>query len=84
MSIALNKIKGSLERVLDKNLQDLVRGIRNHKDCEVLCDCGRGHFCRLFISIDFVVRFIDDPRAYRCLLTNILTYFVCLNCNVLS
>ena len=36
MSITLNRIKGSLERVLDKNLQDLVRGIRNHKDCEVV------------------------------------------------
>ena len=35
MSITLTKIKGSLERVLDKNLQDLVRGIRNHKDSEV-------------------------------------------------
>ena len=35
VSMALHKIKGSLERVLDKNLQDLVRGIRNHKDSEV-------------------------------------------------
>lgn len=36
MSMALKKVKGTLERVLDKNLQDLVRGIRNHKDSEVL------------------------------------------------
>lgn len=36
MTMALKKVKGTLERVLDKNLQDLVRGIRNHKDCEVL------------------------------------------------
>jgi len=42
MSITLNKIKGSLERVLDKNLQDLVRGIRNHKDSEVCSGGGRG------------------------------------------
>ncbi|GFN96700.1 Ap-3 complex subunit delta-1 [Plakobranchus ocellatus] len=32
--MALRKVKGTLERVLDKNLQDLVRGIRNHKDTE--------------------------------------------------
>ncbi|ELT88988.1 hypothetical protein CAPTEDRAFT_18044 [Capitella teleta] len=32
--MALKKVKGSLERVLDKNLQDLVRGIRNHKETE--------------------------------------------------
>lgn len=34
MAMALKKVKGTLERVLDKNLQDLVRGIRNHKDSE--------------------------------------------------
>lgn len=34
MTMALKKVKGTLERVLDKNLQDLVRGIRNHKDSE--------------------------------------------------
>ena len=33
--MALKKVKGTLERVLDKNLQDLVRGIRNHKEAEV-------------------------------------------------
>nr|XP_006815142.1 PREDICTED: AP-3 complex subunit delta-1-like [Saccoglossus kowalevskii] len=32
--MALKKVKGSLERVLDKDLQDLVRGIRKHKDNE--------------------------------------------------
>lgn len=32
--MALSKVKGTLERVLDKNLQDLVRGIRNHKENE--------------------------------------------------
>ena len=35
MAMALKKVKGSLERVLDKNMQDLVRGIRNNKDNEV-------------------------------------------------
>ena len=33
--MALKKVKGSLERVFDKNLQDLVRGIRNNKENEV-------------------------------------------------
>ncbi|KAJ8305493.1 hypothetical protein KUTeg_016038 [Tegillarca granosa] len=32
--MALKKVKGTLERVLDKNMQDLVRGIRNHKETE--------------------------------------------------
>ncbi|CAH1773291.1 unnamed protein product, partial [Owenia fusiformis] len=32
--MALKKVKGTLERVLDKNLQDLVRGIRNHRESE--------------------------------------------------
>lgn len=33
--MALNKLKGNLERILDKNLADLVRGIRNNKENEV-------------------------------------------------
>ncbi|PAA75783.1 hypothetical protein BOX15_Mlig015612g2 [Macrostomum lignano] len=32
--MALVRVKGVLDHVLDKNLQDLVRGIRNHKDTE--------------------------------------------------
>ncbi|KAF8571885.1 hypothetical protein P879_02108 [Paragonimus westermani] len=32
--MALSTVKGTLERVLDKNVQDLVRGIRNHKNDE--------------------------------------------------
>ncbi|XP_048844849.1 AP-3 complex subunit delta-1-like isoform X2 [Brienomyrus brachyistius] len=32
--MALKKVKGSIDRIFDKNLQDLVRGIRNHKDDE--------------------------------------------------
>lgn len=35
MSVTLKKVKGSLERVFEKNLQDLVRGIRSNKDNEV-------------------------------------------------
>ena len=33
--MALNKLKGNLERIMDKNLADLVRGIRNNKENEV-------------------------------------------------
>lgn len=32
--MALLKVKGNLERLFDKNLGDLVRGIRNHKEDE--------------------------------------------------
>lgn len=32
--MALRKVKGNLERIFDKNLTDLVRGIRNNKDNE--------------------------------------------------
>ncbi|ESP05472.1 hypothetical protein LOTGIDRAFT_177167 [Lottia gigantea] len=39
--MALRKVKGTLDRVMDKNLQDLVRGIRNHKESEskYIADC---------------------------------------------
>lgn len=32
--MALKKVKGNFERMFDKNLTDLVRGIRNNKDNE--------------------------------------------------
>ena len=32
--MALKKVKGNLERIFDKNMTDLVRGIRNNKDNE--------------------------------------------------
>lgn len=35
--MALKKVKGNFERMFDKNLSDLVRGIRNNKDNEVFC-----------------------------------------------
>lgn len=34
MALTLKKVKGSLDRIFDKNMQDLVRGIRNHKESE--------------------------------------------------
>ena len=33
-AMALQKVKGNLERMFDKNLNDLVRGIRNNKEGE--------------------------------------------------
>lgn len=60
--MALKKVKGTLERVLDKNLQDLVRGIRNHKENEVMivdnrlfsiyvCMCENGYRPRRNIKV---------------------------------
>lgn len=36
--MALKKVKGNFERIFDKNLTDLVRGIRNNKDNEVIVE----------------------------------------------
>jgi AP-3 complex subunit delta-1 len=33
--MTLRKVKGNFERIFDKNLSDLVRGIRNNKENEV-------------------------------------------------
>ncbi|KAM9686710.1 uncharacterized protein ACIGJ3_002640 [Trichechus inunguis] len=33
-AMALKMVKGSIDRMFDKNLQDLVRGVRNHKEDE--------------------------------------------------
>lgn len=33
--MALRKVRGNFERMFDKNLTDLVRGIRNNKENEV-------------------------------------------------
>lgn len=34
--MALKSVKGKLERIMDKNLQDLVRGVRKHTSDEVI------------------------------------------------
>jgi len=69
MSITLNKIKGSLERVLDKNLQDLVRGIRNHKDCEVcLWAWSTQRLFILFSSVVILQYGVWTMYWHRCLL----------------
>lgn len=36
LDMALKKVKGNIERMFDKNLTDLVRGIRNNKENEVI------------------------------------------------
>lgn len=41
-AMALKMVKGSIDRMFDKNLQDLVRGIRNHKEDEVSPARGAG------------------------------------------
>lgn len=38
--MALRKVKGNFERMFDKNLTDLVRGIRNNKENEVIPVCA--------------------------------------------
>lgn len=58
MSLNLNikQVKGNLQRLFDKNLTDLVRGLRNNKDNEV----------RLFIfktgSESFLCYFFAHPH----------------------
>lgn len=37
--MALKKVRGNLERMFDKNLTDLVRGIRNNRENEVITLC---------------------------------------------
>lgn len=39
-TMALRKVKGNFERMFDKNLTDLVRGIRNNKENEVIPVCA--------------------------------------------
>ena len=63
--MALKKVKGTLERVLDKNLQDLVRGIRNHKDNEVGRDINRYQFDAWNQSL-----FTHEGRYYSKMINN--------------
>lgn len=50
--MALRKVKGNFERMFDKNLTDLVRGIRNNKENEVrLITFIRLKFNWIFIEI---------------------------------
>ena len=56
--MALKNVKKSLDRIFDKNLQDLVRGIRNHKDTEVRTTSGSKH--RLF-KLQSCQNYIEMP-----------------------
>jgi AP-3 complex subunit delta-1 len=38
MDAAIKKAKDSIGQLFDKNMQDLVRGIRNHKENEVFIE----------------------------------------------
>lgn len=48
--MALKKVKGNLERMFDKNLTDLVRGIRNNRDNEVSSDVWEGSGSRFLFG----------------------------------
>lgn len=50
--MALKKVKGNFERMFDKNLTDLVRGIRNNKDNEV------------FIALFIIMLVEHNPDRY--------------------
>lgn len=57
--MALKKVKGNFERMFDKNLTDLVRGIRNNKDNEVSYPGAVVGF-PLFLFFAQTVLFIDS------------------------
>ncbi|KAH8403484.1 hypothetical protein KR215_001320 [Drosophila sulfurigaster] len=44
--MALKKVKGNFERMFDKNLTDLVRGIRNNKDNEASAATSNNHYAK--------------------------------------
>lgn len=53
--MALKKVKGNFERMFDKNLTDLVRGIRNNKDNEVIenqSTFGKFNINRIDLGLD--------------------------------
>lgn len=57
--MALKKVRGNIERMFDKNLTDLVRGIRNSKENEVRTfhlkiKSAEKHDCFLFIVFIFL------------------------------
>lgn len=63
--MALKKVKGNLERIFDKNLTDLVRGIRNNKDNEVCIQSDLIMQLKLFM-----LRFFSNLK-----LTNKILFF---------
>lgn len=69
--MALKIVKGTLERVLDKNLQDLVRGIRNHKDNEVKVTTCIIITKSYIVNISISVKLKIEPVYY---------FSLCFNC----
>ena len=65
MDVALKKAKDSIGQLFDKNLQDLVRGIRNHKETEVHLN---GKFISelikkfIFIKAKYIAECIDEIK----------------------
>lgn len=53
--MALKKVRGNIERMFDKNLTDLVRGIRNSKENEVCAN-------------DWEIKFKETTRNFQILL----------------
>lgn len=49
--MALRKVKGNFERMFDKNLTDLVRGIRNNKENEVNFLLHFQYYFKTFITM---------------------------------
>jgi len=62
--MALNKLKGNLERILDKNLADLVRGIRNNKENEV---CSDFIVCKLYLHISILPLLFQVKYIAQCI-----------------
>lgn len=60
--MALKKVKGNFERMFDKNLTDLVRGIRNNKDNEVSHRLG---FVGYFLAKFECLRRVKYANYYR-------------------
>lgn len=52
--MALKKVRGNIERMFDKNLTDLVRGIRNSKENEVCANYWEIEFKKCHTIIIFV------------------------------
>lgn len=71
--MALTKLKGNLERILDKNLADLVRGIRNNKENEVCVFVCQSSYCLSihmsnwlsiwFKQVKYIAQCIEEIKA---------------------
>lgn len=62
MSLNLNikQVKGNLQRLFDKNLTDLVRGLRNNKDNEVQLR----NKLNCYINLDYFFRTSTSANSF--------------------